>query len=70
MVLQMTVSAIIDKFGGTSAFAAALGVPVSTAHSWKANNYIPHWRQPKVLELAFERTLDISVTDFPEKVAA
>jgi hypothetical protein len=66
----MTVSAIIEQFGGTSAFAGAMGVPISTAHSWKAKGYIPEWRQPKVLELALERKLDISAADFPEKVAA
>jgi hypothetical protein len=66
----MTVSTIIDKFGGQSALADALGVPVSTVHSWKRSNYIPHWRQPKIIELALDARIDLAPTDFPEKVAA
>jgi hypothetical protein len=63
----MTVSAIIEKFGGTSAFATALSIPVSTAHSWKAKDYIPAWRHRDVLQVALERRLDVSAADFPEK---
>jgi hypothetical protein len=66
----MTVSDIIERFGGLSAFASALGVPTSTAYSWKDKNYIPPWRQPKVMELALERSIDLSATDFPERLAA
>jgi hypothetical protein len=62
----MTISEIIERFGGTSALATALGAPISTVDSWKRNNYIPAWRQRHVLELAFEQGVDLSATDFPE----
>jgi hypothetical protein len=28
-------------------------------------NYIPAWRQPKLLEIAASRSIDLSATDFP-----
>lgn len=55
----------MEKFGGLSAFAANIGVPVSTAHSWKSNNYIPEWRQPAVMSLALDRNVALSTSDFP-----
>lgn len=63
----MTVSEIMDKFGGLTAFAAAVGVPTSTAFSWKDKNYIPAWRQPGLLRLAVERGVPLSTADFPAK---
>jgi hypothetical protein len=66
----MTVADIIEKFGGTSAFADALSAPISTVHSWKRSNYIPPWRHRYVLELALERSIPLSTADFPERVAA
>jgi hypothetical protein len=69
MCLAMTVSEIMDKFGGLSAFASAIGVPTSTAFSWKDNNYIPAWRQPALLRLAVERNIALSTADFPPKRA-
>lgn len=65
MLRPMTVSDIMDKFGGLSAFAANIGVPVSTAHSWKTNNYIPEWRQAAILSLALDRGIALSTADFP-----
>lgn len=61
----MTVSDIIEKFGGLSAFAAQIGVPTSTVFSWKDKNYIPDWRQPAIMSLALERDVPLSTTDFP-----
>ena len=66
----MTVSDIMDQFGGLSAFAKKLGVPTSTAYSWKADNYIPDWRQSAVLNLALAHGKTLSTGDFPEKAAA
>jgi hypothetical protein len=63
----MTVSDIMDKFGGLSAFSAAIGVPTSTAFSWKDKNYIPAWRQVTLLTLAVERGISLSTADFPDK---
>ena len=55
----------MDKFGGLSPFADALGVPTSTAFSWKHKGYIPAWRQPAVLSAAIREGVDLATTDFP-----
>lgn len=61
----MTVSDIIDKFGTIVGLANELGVPMTTVSSWGRANYIPAWRQPKLLELAAARGIDLSTADFP-----
>jgi hypothetical protein len=61
----MTVSDIIDKFGTIVGLASDLGVPMTTVSSWGRSNYIPAWRQPKILELAASRGIDLSTADFP-----
>jgi hypothetical protein len=66
----MSVSDIIEQLGGTNAVASYTGWPYTTIDTWRAKNYIPAWRQPKVLELALELKLDVSAADFPEKQAA
>jgi hypothetical protein len=69
----MRVSDIISRFGTASALARELGVPMTTVASWKQNNQIPAWRQPKLLELAAQRGIELATTDFPspeERVAA
>jgi len=65
----MTASDIIDKFGGTSALAQLLDCPISTVHSWKAENRIPEWRQDKILQIAVSKAIPLSTTDFPAKAA-
>lgn len=61
----MTASEIIDKFGTIVGLARDLGVPMTTVSSWGRFNYIPAWRQPKILELAAARGIDLSTADFP-----
>lgn len=61
----MKASDIISRFGTIAGFARDLGVPMTTAASWKQKNHIPAWRQPKILELATERGIELSTTDFP-----
>jgi hypothetical protein len=56
---------IIDLFGGPTRLSNDLGLPLSTVHRWGRANYIPEWRQPKLLELAVERHIALSVRDFP-----
>jgi hypothetical protein len=63
----MDAAAIIDAFGGTSALAGMLDLKASTVHSWRVANFIPEWRQGRVLELALEHQTPISATDFPTK---
>lgn len=38
--------AMIDHLGGTTATAKAIGVPISTVHSWRLAGKIPAWRLP------------------------
>lgn len=66
----MTVADIIERFGTIAAFARELGVPMTTAASWKHANQIPTWRQPKVLELAAAKGIPLSTSDFPDKQKA
>lgn len=56
---------IIELFGGPTKLSGDLGIPLSTVHRWGRANYIPEWRQPKLLELAVEQQIPLSVTDFP-----
>ena len=63
----MTASEIIGKFGTATALARELGVPMTTVASWKQNNQIPVWRQPKLLELAAAKGIPLSTSDFPHK---
>lgn len=61
----MKASDIIARFGSIADLARELGVPMTTVSSWGRFNYIPAWRQPKLLEIAAARGLQLSTTDFP-----
>lgn len=61
----MTASDIIDRFGTIADLARDLGVPMTTVSSWGRANYIPAWRQPKLLELAAAKDITLSTADFP-----
>ena len=62
----MRASDIIERFGTGAEVPRELGgVPMTTVSSWGRANYIPAWRQPKLLELAAERGIALSTTDFP-----
>lgn len=61
----MKASDIIARFGSVADLARELGVPMTTVSSWGRFNYIPAWRQPKMLELAASRGLQLSTSDFP-----
>lgn len=60
---------IIRYLGNTTAVAKALGVSISTVQSWKEANFIPAWRQPELVRLAFDQEKDLSTADFPPKAA-
>ena len=62
----MTASDIISRFGTIADLARDLGVPMTTVSSWGRANYIPDWRQPKLLELAAARGIALGTTDFPD----
>lgn len=59
--------AIIRRFGGLSAAAAALEVPVSTVQGWWERGYIPARRQQQVLRAAKQRGLEVLPQDFFEQ---
>lgn len=63
----MTVSEIIEMFGGTSAMARELDTPVTTVDSWKGAHFIPRWRQGQILDAAHRLNLPIAPTDFPDR---
>jgi hypothetical protein len=62
----MTSAQIIDRFGGTSALARMMGLPVSTVDSWRRWNAIPDWRKDTLLQLALSEGVQLSTSDFPE----
>lgn len=71
----MTASDIIALFStgdgpsheaGRTELAKAIGVPLTTVSSWGRANYIPEWRRPKLLELAHDRGITLSTSDFPK----
>lgn len=63
----MKASDIIARFGSIADLARDLGVPMTTVSSWGLVNQIPGWRQAKLLELAAERGVALSTTDFPPR---
>ncbi|MGK2287323.1 carph-isopro domain-containing protein [Pedomonas sp. V897] len=52
--MQTEAALMIDELGGTTAVARAIGVPVSTVHSWRKNG-IPHWRHDAIQKLASKK---------------
>jgi hypothetical protein len=69
----MTALEIIKRLGGVTAVSQQLGVPLTTVSSWGRCNFIPSWRQPKLLELAAATNEPLSTADFPlpeDRVAA
>jgi hypothetical protein len=55
---------VIDKFGGLTGTATAIGVPISTVQGWKIRGRIPqdHWR--KLMDAAKDRGETLNLTDF------
>jgi hypothetical protein len=61
----MTALEIINELGGVMQVSRDLAVSFTTVSSWGRANQIPAWRQPKVLELAVEKGVALSTSDFP-----
>lgn len=55
----MQVSDIIDRLGGTTSVANAIGAPPPTVQSWKRVNRIPRWRREAVARLAADRQVTL-----------
>lgn len=62
---------IIQRFGGLSALAKALGgIPVSTVQGWKERGIIPAGRQADVLNAARSNGVALEPADFFPPVPA
>lgn len=59
---------VIEKFGGQSQLAEMLGKGQSTVAYWVKAGAVPTKWQPKLLELAAERNIDLSPSDFMKSV--
>lgn len=59
-----TAQRIVEKFGGQSALAGMLGKTQSMVSYWCKAGVIPQKWHPKILQLASERGLDLSQSDF------
>ncbi|GAT31509.1 P63C domain-containing protein [Terrimicrobium sacchariphilum] len=55
---------IIEKFGGQSALATLIGKGQTTVQYWASKGHIPAKWQPKLLELAEQKGIDLSPADF------
>lgn len=53
------------EIGSLSALAKLVPAPLTTVCSWRDYNQIPHWRKPRILELAAQFGIPLSATDFP-----
>lgn len=53
--MGMTASDIIKSLGGPAQVAKATGTPLTTVIGWRDKGNIPHWRRPRIAELAAER---------------
>lgn len=61
---DMSADRIIKKFGGQTALAALIGKRQSTVAYWKKAGVVPAKWQPRLLELAAEKGLDLQPGDF------
>lgn len=55
---------IIERFGGTSALATALGFPKTTVQTWKDSGFIPAKHHQSVLEAGRALEEPLSPADF------
>lgn len=52
---------IMALFGTLQDFAAAIGEKYDTVVKWRARNSIPSWRWGRLVEVAAERRLSVSI---------
>lgn len=60
----MSARTVIDKFGGQTALAELIGKGQSTVAYWAKTGVIPARWQPKLLQMAVEKGLDLQPSDF------
>lgn len=54
---------IFYRFKGATALAAALGLPITTVHSWKRRGVIPAGRMADVLDAAVAAGVPVTAED-------
>jgi hypothetical protein len=52
MQLSVDLSKVEGAYGSFKAWARRLEIPYTTVMGWKEAGNVPHWRAPKVLEIA------------------
>lgn len=62
-----TVSDILDALGGVTAVANETGIPLTTVHSWKRADFVPHWRRPILVDLAERLGKPVTSASFPDR---
>lgn len=62
-----SIGALVDRFGGLTEFAQAIGVPLTTAAAWRDVNHVPRYRHLEVIRTAQKAGVEISTADFPSK---
>lgn len=69
--MRTRVDFIIERFGGLTALAKALGHEhPTTVQGWKGRGVIPSRHIPKIIEVARGRGIQLSAADFFEDAAA
>ena len=61
---------VIDKFGGLTKLARALGLTVSTVQGWKKRGKIPQEHWLAIMAVAKANALDLTLSDFIPGVPA
>lgn len=56
---------VVSAFGGLSAAARAIGVPVTTVQHWRDKDSIPHWRHEQVRKAANAQGVALPADDDP-----
>jgi len=54
---------IVEAFGGLSAAARAIGVPVTTVQWWRDRDHVPHWRHEQVQRAADHEGVELPSDD-------
>ena len=65
---RKTASEIIDMFGGTNAVAGLLSVNKSTVSMWRARDSIPGKWQLRLLRLASEQGVSLSLEELEKSM--
>lgn len=65
-----TVGEILEELGGVTKVARALGLPISTVHTWSRKNAVPAWRRDNLVGLARKARKPLAKTELLPSEAA